>query len=894
MTTLEPQSPPRLASWLLERILSGESTRFGLIGDLYEDYWERYQSFPVRSRLWYWIQTLRILFRFAFSAFAGPLRDLFAKGDAVPTRKRRITLQELAQDLRYAIRTFTRNRTFALIAVSLPALAIAANSAVFSVLDATLLTPLPYPQPDRLVLLSNLNGDGEKDSVSPADYLDWKRLNDVCAGLAAYQTDTFNLTGGEEPLRLVGLRAAADLFPVLGLAPALGRPFHEEEDVSGAAGVVLLSSSAWQSLFQGRSDILGQILQLNGIPHEVIGVLPPEWRFPSAEVQLVVPLALTREQQSQRRSFFLSVVARLLPGRNLAQANQSLQALVESIRAEQANTHNLGAIAEPLQRSLAGNFRSMMALLQGAVVLLLLAACGNQGNLLMARGSSRSRELATRVALGAGQARISRQILTESLLLALAAGLAGLGLAHLLLRFLIIRIPQDLSWANEISLNSRVVLFSILLSLTGGILFGLAPVFQARRIDLSRAMNLGSRGSSTAGQLRSFFVVAQVMLAVVLLTVGVLFVRSFSYLNRLETGFEPSGLLTMRVDLPDTQYPLGPERVQFYNRVLEGVRSLPGVEKAGFTAGLPFSLEGGALGFTLEDREVMEGLPTWAVCRGVSDGYFETLRISLLSGRLFRKGDMGSKAAPTVIVNSSLARRYFGNEDPVGERFKLFGRSSSTPWAEIVGVVQDVRRFSLQIDLPPAFYLPYGQLPIVHFEPRDLVIRSRSSISSLPQLVREEIRRVDPNLPVYGIRSMNRILEESVALPRFNMFLFGLLGLVTALLAATGIYGVVSYDTGQRIPEIGIRMALGAGRSRVLSMVLGSGARLGLASALLGLLLAYPASRLLAGWTYGIQVSDPLSFLLVGGGSLVLVGGFLFGAGNSRDTIDPHLALRQD
>lgn len=846
--------PPAIPRSLLERIVVREPTRSGLLGDLHEEYVHRRRSQGRRkSGLWYWTQTLCAVWRF------GPLRR-----DPSRNRNRDDDMNLIHRGLhtmRGACRSLARTPTLTLASILVPAMAVAANAAVFSLIDAAYLSPLPYAEPERLVRVWNLTPRGQTDSVSPADFIDWKERMTAFADLAVYRAESFNLTDRGDPLRLEGALVSGSLFRMLGTAPLLGRPFSEAWDRPGSEAVAVVGYRLWQGRLGADPAIVGKRIDLNGEPRTVLAVMPADFRFPDAEVDVWAPLALTEEEKRQRKSFYLNAIGRLRPGVDMADADREIKALAARIKEEHPETHGNSAVLTAVRREWAGEAGSAALILQGAVLIVMLAAAANIAHLQLSRMLAKRRDIATRLALGAGNARILMQTLSEALILAAGAAVCGLALARLAMPAISLFFNDRPVWATDIGIDPLVIAATLAASAAAGLISSLLPAFQALKVDPARVLACEGRGS-VGGQgyrWRTALASAQVAMALILMVGAGLLGRSLYHMTRLELGFEPDRVLTMRMDLPEEKYPLGARRSQFYDQVLAQVEGLPDVESAGFTAGLPFTLNGGALGFTAEGLTRPDDGPIYAVYRGVSADYLQCLRVPLAAGRYFEPGDF-SPGRAAVVVNQAMAQRFWPGEDPVGRRLKLFGENSSQPWAMIVGVVKTVRRFDLAADPPPAFYAPYSQVPIAHFTPRDLVVRTRIGASATLLGVREAIRRVDPSLPLYDIRSLSSLVREASGDTRSRLALLSVFGVLSCLIAALGVYGVVAFAVRTRLPEFGLRLALGAGPGRISRIVLRQGSLIVVAGFLVGIPGAFLLTRYIASWLHGVAATDPWSY----------------------------------
>jgi putative ABC transport system permease protein len=800
-------------------------------------------------------------------------------------------------DLRFAARMLAKKPGFTLVAVVALALGIGANTAIFSVVNSVLLEPLPYREPERLMMVwEDATSLGyPRDTPAPANFVDWRDQNSVFEGMAASASETFNITGDGEPEKIEAARVSAGLFRLLGVMPASGRDFAAEEDQPGGERVAVISHGLWQRRYGARPEVVGGTVTLDGEPHTVVGIMPPRFEFPSRGVDVWVPIALGGEEAASRGNHYLEVVARLKPGVNPAQAQSDMDAVARRLQELYPDTNTgLGVAVVPLHEQLVGEIRPALLILLGAVGLVLLIACANVANLLLARAAARYREAAVRAALGAGRLRLVRQFLTESLLIAMLGGAAGLLLAFAGLRVLAAFIPEEISLAREISLDPRVLAFTVAISAATGIVFGLVPALQASSPNLNDSLKEGGRDPSAAGKsrARSTLVISEVALALVLLIGAGLLINSFVRLQSVDPGFRSDNLLTMSVVLPDTKYPDASRRAAFYDQTLARVGALPGVESAAVVTRLPLTFKGNANSYSVEGfPEPSPDQRPIAVTRVISPDYFRAMGIAVLRGRHFTPQDR-EDSGNVVVVNETFANRYWPGDDPVGKRIKMGSLSSDAPWLTIVGVAADVRQFELSAPPRPQMYLPYTQLDF--FSPRDLVVRTASDPLALATAVRNEVWAVDPDQPVSNVRTMGSIVAESLARQRFSMLLLAIFAGVALALAAVGIYGVLSYTVTQRTREIGIRMALGAERRDVMRLVVGQGFRLVVIGLAIGIVAALGLSRLMASLLFGVSPSDPATFLAVPAvlAAVALVASYVPARRATR--VDPMRALRYE
>jgi predicted permease len=779
-------------------------------------------------------------------------------------------LDELAQDVRYALRQLRRSPGFALVAVLTLALGIGANTAIFSVVNGVLLRPLPFREPDRLVRVFSLD-EGKRAAVSPLDFADWRDQARSFEGLAAVNALTLNLTGGGEPERLEGASVSAALFSVLGVRPIAGRTFAPSEDAPGAPRLVLLGEPLWRRRFGADPGLVGRTVLLDGEVYTVVGIVPAASAYP-AGAEVWTPLDLSQEARS-RGARYLRVIGRLAPGTAASAAGAEMAAIARRLE-EQDPDHNtgFGAAVVPLHQQIVGEVRTPLLVLLGAVGFVLLIACANVANLLLARAIGREGELAVRAALGAGRGRIVRQLLTESLLLALLGSAAGVALAAAAMRAFVAAVPDDLPRVAEVGIDGTVLLATAGAALATGLLFGLAPALQASTPILVGTLKQGGRGASGhAGRRRASdaLVVAEVALAVVLLAGAGLLTRSFTRLLEVDPGFRPERVTTFTVTLPPAKYGKDAQLQAFAAALVERLARLPGAQSAAVVSGLPLSDAGFSLSFTVDGRPAPDpGAEPSAQVRVATPAYFATMGIPLVRGRAFTERDRDG-SPQVVVINREAARRFFPGEDPLGRRVQLgWTRDSVRMGGEIVGVVGDVRQFGLDAAPVPEIYAPYDQFPL---DELSAVVRSTADEqdqAAVLAAVWGAVGELDRDLPVYALRTLEELVSESVARPRFYMLLLGAFAAVALLLSAVGIYGVMSYAVRQRTREIGIRVALGATGGRVLRMVLGQGLTLALAGAILGLLAALWVTRLMASLLYGVSPTDPPA---LAAGAVVLV-----------------------
>ena len=781
-------------------------------------------------------------------------------------------LADFLHDLRFGLRMLLKNPSFTIVTVIALALGIGANTAIFSVVNTVLLRPLPYKDPERLVMVwEDASKTGHpRDTPTAANFVDWRNQNQVFEGMAAFTDESYNLTGAGEPERLEGIRVSADLFPLLGVEPQLGRVFTAAEDQPGSQRVVLLSYGLWQRRFGGDPSIAGKPLTLNGESYIVVGVMPARFQFPTSDNQIWVPIAFTSQEAADREVHFLQVVARLKPGLTLPQAQAEMSTIATRLQQQYPETNvDVGAAVTSLHEHLVGDIKPALLILLGAVGLVLLIACANVANLLLARAAVRQKEIAVRVALGARRVRLIRQFLTESILLSTLGGVVGLVIAYAGLVLLRIFMPEEILRARDISIDLKVLGFTFFVSVATGVIFGLAPAIQAFRFKQSETLKEGGRDAATGGsgkRLRSLLVSAEVAISLVLLIGAGLLINSFLRLRNVDPGFRSDHLLTMKIVMPLSKYLDRPRRIAFYNDLLQRVQSLGGVRSVAITSNLPLYHQGNSMSVRIQGRpELPPAQQPVVVTRIVSPAYFDTMTIPVLSGRKFSDQDVVT--TPRVaVISETMARTFWPNEDPVGKRFGIGEIESDKDWINIIGVARDVRQIELAADPKPQAYLTYLQFGF--FDPRDLVVKTDVDPASLAATVRNAVWEIDKDQPVSNIQTMEAILADSIAQQRFSMVLLAIFAGVALVLAAVGIYGVMSYSVAQRTREIGIRMALGAQTTAVLKLALGYGMKLVIIGIAIGLIAAFALTRVMSTLLFGVTATDPITFTLI---SLLLI-----------------------
>ena len=820
-------------------------------------------------------------------------------------------VSELGQDVRYGLRQLRRNPGFTVVAVLTLSLGIGANTAMFSVINAVLLRPLPFLQPNRIVQLLKQSKDSTNESVSVPLFEYWKEHNQVFSDLAAFSFATvgFNAATRGLPERVPGVRVTSQFFRVLGVSPALGRDFLPQEDVPGGGKVVILGYNLWRTRFSADPNLVGQAITLDGQPYTVVGIMPPGFRWPASSTfgsgtDLWVPYQLPA--QSRDPANYLAVIGRLKPGVAREQATASMTILNRRLRKEdpQAVAKDESVTLVSLHEMIVGNIRPALLVLMAAVGLVLLIACVNVANLMLARAATRGKEIAIRTALGAGRGRIFRQLSMESVTLGILGGALGLlvaaGADHLLIAFSPASIPQ----LNRAGLDWRVLAFTLAVSILTGVLFGLVPALSASRTNLNESLKEGSLRTTAGGKhrrLSGILVAGEIALSLMLLAGAGLLVKSFIRLANVNPGFDPRHVLTFETTLPEAKYDTPSAFAAFGRQVLDRLRAIPGVEDPAIITLLP-TMGGLNLPYDIEGRPVSEdGSSGNSSYRYISPGYFRAMKIPLIRGRYFTDADTES-SQPVVIINRTMAEKLWKNENPVGQTI-IIGKSMGPKWTDrprqIVGVVGDVKDLSLNQPAPPEMFIPYTQVPahvialMVRLAPLCWVVRTRGGTVPLTA-VRQAVLSVDANQPIANVEPMEEVLSGSISRWRFNMLLLGIFSLLALVLSAVGIYGVLSYSVAQRTHEMGIRMALGAERRDVLRFVVGQGFRLALIGVAIGIAGALALTRFLASLLYGVKPTDPLTFIAV---SLILIAVALLACyipARRAAKVDPMVALRYE
>jgi putative ABC transport system permease protein len=784
------------------------------------------------------------------------------------------------------------------VAVLTLALGIGANTAIFSVVHALLLKPLPFPEMERLVAIWDESARYSHNEVTVANYLDWKAQSQSFEHLGVYRWWSTNLTGVEPPERVQGFLVSASLLDALGMKPALGRSFRTEENEPGKDQVAILMHGLWQRRFGGDPNIVGQTITLNGVARTIIGVMPPEFNFPRG-AEVLAPLAFTPELSRNRGNHAYLAVGRLKAGGSLEQAQADISTIARRLEQQYPETNTgLSAIVYPLLADTVRQYRAALLVLMGAVGFVLLIACANVANLMLARTTGRLREVAIRAALGAGRGRIVRQLMTESLVLAVLGGALGVLLAVWGLDLLKASLPDDalrfVPGLNKLGLNYPVLGFTLLVSVLTGMIFGLAPALQASKPNLNEALKEGGGGKSTAGlgrhRLRATLVVAEVALSLMLLVGAGLLMKSFLNLLNTSPGFNPENVLTMNLILPTAKYTNNQQRAAFYQELVERVKPLPGVDAVGLVNHLPLGGSNSSTSFLIEGvPEPPPGQQFSGRYRACTPDYFRALGITVLIGRAFTEQDRAA-SPPVVIVNDTLAKKFFPNGEAVGKRFRFTGPLAENPWRQIVGVIADVKH-ELNTPVQPEYYLPYAQDP---WNAMVLVARTRSEPMALASAIQGQVRAIDNDQPVFGVKTMEQVRDDAVSLHSFSAILLGIFAGIALVLAVVGLYGVISYSVSQRTHEIGIRVALGAGRRDVLRLVVGQGMKLAVIGVVIGVVGSLALTQLMKSLLFEVNAGDPTTFVAL---PLMLLGVTLVACyvpARRATRVDPMVALRYE
>jgi putative ABC transport system permease protein len=821
-------------------------------------------------------------------------------------------MHTLWHDLRYGARVLMKNPGISFVVILALALGIGANTAIFSVVNAVLLRPLPYEQSDRLVFLNERNQTMDEMSISYPNFTDWRNQNHVFEKLAVYNRQSYNLTGAGEAERIVAGQVSADLFPILRVNAALGRVFTNEEDKPGATPVVVLSYGLWQRRFGGQASIINQPITLNAKSYTVIGVMPQNYAYPS-RVEMWVPVGQLSGDStwlSRGNHPGLYGVARLRPGISMAQAQADMENIAVNLEKQYPDTNAAGRVKmQPLLEVFVSDVRRALWVLTAAVAFVLLIACANIANLLLARASARQKEMAIRSAMGAGRWRIARQLLTESVLLAVVGGTLGLLFARWGIELILYISPDSIPRSREIGLDWQVLVFTVGISLLTGLLFGLVPALQAGVVDVHETLKETGRGTSRRHWLRSSLVVVEVATTLVLLIGAGLMIRSFYRLQKVNPGFSYEHLTSFTVSLPQKKYQTENQRGEFFTRLLENLRALPGVESTAAASGLPLGNNGWQTSFLVDGRPrpPRSETPLMEACL-VTPDYFRAMNIPLKSGRYFTDRDDRSFIAGkdlskltedertmaglnAVIIDQEFAKRYWPNEEAVGKRIKL-GDDDSAPVLTVVGMVGRVKMEGLAQDSHRVQgYFPFAQ---VLQSGMTVIIKGSADPNQMVAAIRQKVKEIDPDQPIYSVRTMDDIRAESVAPERLNLTLLSIFAGLALVLAIVGIYGVMSYTVTQRTHEIGIRMAIGAQPRDVFKMVIGQGMLLALVGVAFGLVGAFALTRLMATMLFGVEPTDPGTFASI---TVLLTGVALIACyvpGRRATKVNPVVSLRYE
>lgn len=817
-------------------------------------------------------------------------------------------MENVFQDIRYSARSLMKTPAFTAVAIVVLALAIGANTAIFTVVNAVLIRALPYPNSDRLVMLWETNPRFQIgiDSlpVTPGTFMDWREQSSVFEHISALGAGHFNLSGSGEPERISGASVSANFFRLMGTEPKLGRAFQDDEERPGANKVVVISYSLWQRRFGGADDAVGKPMTLDGESYTVIGIAPEGFQFPrarelpyfvgvSSATELWRPMTLTEDFISKKRANHqLTVIAKLKSGVTRDQAQAEMTAIASRLEQAYPENQGIGSKVVLLSEQVVGNSKIALLVLMGAVGLVLLIACANVANLMLTRASGRRKEIAIRIALGASRGHVIRQLMSEALLLSVASAVAGTLLSLWGVRAMLALSGQHLPRLNEVTVDPTVLGFTVAIALLTSLFFGLTPALQASKINLVQTLKDGSRGQSggqRASRVRGALVVAEVALSLVLLIGAGLMIKSLAHLLRVDPGFKADRALTMNISLLGSKYPSANQQISFFDEVRQRVQVLPGIESVGLISSAPLSGGVYAGGFSIEGREGASANEDLSADRRmISPEYFNALGIPLIRGRYFTERD-NQGSTGVAIVSDSFARQFLSKADPIGMRIKLGGRDSTRPWLSIVGTAGDVRDTALESDPRPCVYLPYSQFPASSMS---LVVRTAVDSRTLLPAIRSEVWAIDKDQPVTDVKTMDEYVSDSVSPRRANALLLAVFAVLAFVLASIGVYGVMAYSVTQRVREIGIRMALGAQRPDVIRLIVGSAMTLVLAGVGIGIASALALSRVLSSLLYGVSATDPMTFALI---SVLLVSVASLASyipARRATKVDPMIALR--
>ena len=798
-------------------------------------------------------------------------------------------------DVRYAARLLRQSPVFGAIAVLALALGIGANTAIFSTVQALLLRALPYLDPDRLVMVweDASFASFPKNTPAPGNFFDWKAQNTVFTDMAATRGGVANLTADGPPEQIIGRLTTANFFEVLGVRPMIGRTFTEEEDRTDP-NLVVISYGLWQRRYAGDPGVVNRTILMNGIKCTILGVMARDFVFRNREVDYWGPVHFAPAAAAEHNSHYLQVVARLKPGVTLERAREEMNAIAKRLQVQYPKDDaRVGAVVVPLKEELLGKTRLAVLVLMGAAGCVLLIACANLASLLLARAVARRREIAVRSALGAGRWRLVRQMLTEGLLLSLIGGVLGLAIARGGMTFLAKLAPMGFNAVEGAHLDPTLLAFTLALSLLTGVLFSVVPAIQASRISLNDALRQGGRGgiSGRRATTRDALVVIEVAAALVLLVGAGLMLKTMARLRALDIGFRSDHLLTMSTILPPNKYQEPLRRVAFYDRVMEGVRALPGVESAAYISTLPFLSIGSTQSFRVEGRPPLPDDPGDALLRVGDVQYLKTLGVRVAEGRLPDARD-GASAPPVIVVNETFARFYWPKESALGHRIVILGRPPVR--RTIIGVVKDVHERGYELEMKPGVYIPFPQFTETWAQPEDIVVRTKGDPTALAGAVRRVIAATDPEQPIAAVRTMDEILDRTVEDRAQQMTLLGAFAALALLLASIGLYGVLSYAVMQRSREIGLRMALGATARSVVGMVVGRGLLLATTGLAIGLALAAAGTRSMKTMLYGVDAMDPATFAAVAALLCAIAALACWIPARRASRVDPIVVLREE
>jgi putative ABC transport system permease protein len=805
------------------------------------------------------------------------------------------------QNIRYGIRALLKNPGFTAIAIITLALGIGANTVIFSVVDSVLLRSLPFKDSDRLVSIWETNPqlsnpDGKNAQASGiANFTDWNSQNQVFDNMAAYFNWTYNLTGMDEPERLEAAVVTGSFFDVLGVQSSMGRTIIPDDDQSGKDNVVVLSHGFWQRRFGSDTAIIGKAITLNRNSFTIIGVMPPDFKFPGREVELWVPAGFSAAQKQDRAGKFLKVIGRLKPNVKVEQARAALVTIAGQLEQQYPDTNaGWSAALVPFQENEVSSTRPALLLLFGAVGFVLLIACANVSNLLLAKGAARRKEMAIRSALGASRGRLISQMFTESALLALLGAGAGILLAVWGMDILISLNPGDIPRLADARIDGRVFAFTLMLSILTAFVFGIVPALFASKPDLQEAIKeTGQTVTSSSGlKFHNLLIVSEIAVTLVLLVGAGLMIRSFLHLHEVNPGFNTENMLTMRIWLPASRYGSNEQQTAFFQQVIDRIETVPAVRAVGAIQDIPLKANRMGFNFVIEGRAATRSVEEQdAAYRAITPEYFRTMSIPLLNGRGFTRQD-DRNAPPVVIINQSMVQQFFSSEDPIGKRIR-FGEQDA-PWYSIVGIVSDIKHMGLDAQEGAAIYQPYDQKQFSFLRWMTLVMRTDSEPTGLIAAVRSQVQAVDKDQPVYDIATLEQLLSTSVAKPRFYMALLGSFALLALVLASVGIYGVMSFSVNRRRREMGIRLALGADRRDIFKLVVARGLLLTLTGVGIGVAASFALTRVMSSLLFGVTATDQLTFIAI---PLILTGvalGACFVPARRAMKVDPMVALRYE